>query len=206
MTPGMNSEDGIRIIEKASEEWMDQQLHTITIMTHNTESCMITTCILVRFGLLVQLFGDQFVHHKMEIINNLIGYCKELEKKVLSNNEEHEISCRLQLLKENLEHLQDDTTLIQVSNEGTYESVNSLIMVIGVILSLNVSESKPFKLVLRAGTIGGDCDSNAAMVGALIGTVFGKSVLPHSFITHLIDRDKLMEEAAQFAEALEKTR
>jgi ADP-ribosylglycohydrolase len=66
-----------------------------------------------------------------------------------------------------------DADLIDVSGGGDYFCVHSLVMVIG----LWAAERPSFRTVSRAALIGGDTDSNAAMVGALVGGLRGRSGL-----------------------------
>ncbi|EFC47515.1 ADP-ribosylation/crystallin [Naegleria gruberi] len=177
----LTREEAIEKIENISNEWLNDQVTVITKMTHDTQSCIVTSCLMIRFGMLILLYGKEFINFKKEIFSNLLKYCKELEINDIAKS----ITTRIQTLIDNLDDLKDDLTLVNITNGGTFESVNSLMMVIGIVMSLQPNQ-KPFELIERAAYIGGDCDSNASMVGGLIGSVFGKQIIPDSYIKHLV--------------------
>ena len=64
---------------------------------------------------------------------------------------------------------------------GTSNCVHSLTLVYG----LFVARAPSFTTVLKAAIIGGDTDSNAAMLGAMIGGIKGVRFIPPHYIEHI---------------------
>ncbi len=64
------------------------------------------------------------------------------------------------------------------------------------------SEGSDFEEGLRyAVSLGGDTDTNAAVAGALLGALHGRSALPTSWLDRLADRETIQSEAVALADA-----
>jgi len=87
--------------------------------------------------------------------------------------------------------------LIRDSGGGSFFCPSSLSMVIGILISCSPS----FDSIVRAATIGGDTDSNAAMVGGIIGGMNGLESLniPFRYINNLYEKDMLFHIAKNLA-------
>jgi len=68
----------------------------------------------------------------------------------------------------------NDMELATLTNGGTSYCLSSLSMVCGILLSSPLG----FSQVARAAFIGGDTDSNAAMVGGIVGALLGVDAFP----------------------------
>jgi len=92
-----------------------------------------------------------------------------------------------------------DEKLVEISHGGTYYVINSLTMVYG----LFVQSEPSFDVILKACFIGGDTDSNAAMVGAMIGGLKGPKIIPKEYLDKLYKLDHITAIAKKFAASLE---
>lgn len=74
-------------------------------------------------------------------------------------------------------------------------------------LALQVAAEQPeFEEGLRHVVgLGGDTDTNAAVAGALLGALHGRSGLPHAWLERLRDRQRIEEEAGDLAELALRT-
>jgi len=91
-----------------------------------------------------------------------------------------------------------DEVLIEISHGGTFYCVDSLTMTYG----LFAQQVPSFLSIVKATTIGGDTDSNAAMLGALVGGLKGARVLDQAHIQGLYQSQLLRTLAEHFGTML----
>lgn len=101
-----------------------------------------------------------------------------------------------QLLANWDEVLLSDEPLSKLTNGGTYHCASSLSMVIGILVTTN--EFTFESTVLRAALIGGDTDSNAALVGGILGGLHGTRWIPSNYVAELHESEMLIETAKNF--------
>lgn len=68
-----------------------------------------------------------------------------------------------------------------------------------MVLGLFVSRAPAFTSVLKAAILGGDTDSNAAMLGALIGGIKGIRYIPPHYTEAVENGSTLVDLAGRFA-------
>jgi len=110
------------------------------------------------------------------------------------------LSNRLQQLRQSIcskEGL-SDLKLIEISKGGSSYVINSLTMVYG----LFVQQKPDLNTILKACFIGGDTDSNASMLGAMIGVLRGPSIIPKTYVNQLYKSSEIIAFAKQFATQL----
>jgi len=90
-----------------------------------------------------------------------------------------------------------DEDLIEISKGGTFYCINCLTMVYGLI----AQQSPSFQSVLKAVFIGGDTDSNASMVGAIVGGLRGPLEFPKEYVDNLENHQLLFEIGKKLAQA-----
>jgi ADP-ribosylglycohydrolase len=67
----------------------------------------------------------------------------------------------------------------------------------------SLAEAWPFEAGLRAVVaLGGDTDTNAAVSGALLGTLHGLDGLPRAWLERLADRREIEREALELADVI----
>ena len=71
---------------------------------------------------------------------------------------------------------------------------------------LNPDNPEPFNAVFDAVNAGGDTDTNASIVGSLVGALHGMKVIPKELIDALEDKDQIRERVEKFYEACNKSR
>jgi len=183
-----------------SESVKEKFIEEFARMTHNNNLSVV--CALFHFQMLEKVFNRA---HADDLEENhvLIGYLKSgaelsrtLESRYLSQEERLHFKEIGNLLSDRISKLHEvalaasdslqrpilsDDDLIDISHGGTFFVVNSLTMVWGLLCSQPLS----FDSVLRAALIGGDADSNAAMVGSVLGGLKGMKVFPEKYVSGL---------------------
>jgi len=72
-----------------------------------------------------------------------------------------------------------------------------------MVVGLLVKDGLKFDTILSAALIGGDTDSNAAIVGAIVGGVKGVHHIPEEYILPLEKNDELFQTGEAFAKMLQ---
>ena len=191
--------------KKNNISWKEKQIEieTLSKMTHSTPIAIITSCLLCYF--------EEFIFRNPEILKSkkemkellkiTIVKSIELENIYLKKeNDSNELefkksSKKLNLLFENFDSLKDDDILLDISDGATFYCLNSMIAVIGLLCSCECN----FNDIERAIYIGGDTDSNASMVGSVIGGCFGFDFIPKVQFKDLYLIDELKETAIKFS-------
>jgi ADP-ribosylglycohydrolase len=113
------------------------------------------------------------------------------------------LSSRLKRMTAEWRHDNDisltDQQILDISNGATFFCVNSLTCVIGIWCGAIPSYENT---VMRAATIGGDTDSNAAIVGSLLGGVYGIRSIPEPYGRFIYQRSMILDTASQLAVTL----
>ncbi|CAF4312165.1 unnamed protein product, partial [Adineta steineri] len=126
------------------------------------------------------------------------------ERKYELNEDKHLVSLRIKrYLDVNSSDEINENLIIDVSNGGTYYCVNSLTMIIGLIACLPTCEPN-FDTLIRASEIGGDTDSNAAMIGAIIGGMKGVTCLDQEHMNEIYRNDYIQKIGEEFGSAIIK--
>jgi ADP-ribosylglycohydrolase len=184
------------------------EIELLARMTHDTPVAVVTALVQAYFFEHLYRNGEAVISSKAKkssVLMQLLDYAESLESRYfISQREEKEfLTSRLRKLNEFVLNSKDgtltDDQLILVANGGTYFCVDSCTMVIGLIIG---TKQLNFDTILRAVYIGGDTDSNAAMVGALIGGLKGASVVPQEYISKLDQHERLVHTAKQFAKVM----
>ena len=176
----------------------DDEIERICRMSHTSPVAMATACI----------FVHMYMHLFQQTVKpiDLLHYTLQLS---LQYEAKHRLSEQNQLLSERIKHYlaawssgaMNEGVLIDVSNGGTFYCVDSLAMVIGLLIS-SPEERPDFETLVRAAEIGGDTDSNAAMIGALIGGTQGEKAIDKKHIADLYRSDYVRSVGEQFGIAL----
>jgi ADP-ribosylglycohydrolase len=170
-------------------------------MTHNSSVALSTACIYVH--MCIYLFEKKNLNS-----NDFLQYIYQLslqyENKYEITEEKYLISLRIKrYLDVNSISEIDEKLIIDVSNGGTFYCVDSLTMIIGLIACLPTCEPN-FDTLIRASEIGGDTDSNAAMIGAIIGGMKGITSLEQEHINQVYRTDYVRKIGEEFGLAIIK--
>ncbi|UJR25979.1 hypothetical protein I4U23_007327 [Adineta vaga] len=180
----------------------DNQIEIICRMTHRSSVALATACIYVH--MCIYLFEKKNVQSK-DFLEYIYQLCLKYEAKYELNEEKHLISTRvkryLDTVNASLEI--DENLIINVSNGGSFYCVDSLTMVIGLIACLPTCQPD-FETLIRATEIGGDTDSNAAMIGAILGGMKGVSYLDEEHINQVYRSDYVRKIGEEFGLAIIK--
>ncbi|CAF3629574.1 unnamed protein product [Rotaria sordida] len=177
----------------------DHEIETICRMTHISTVALSTACIYVH--MCIYLFKKKNI-----ISNDFLEYiyqlCLKYEKNYELNDDKFLVSLRVKRYIEiNLLSQIDETSIIDISNGGTFYCVDSLTMIIGLIACLPTCEPD-FNTLIRASEIGGDTDSNAAMIGAIIGGMKGITSLEQEHINQVYRSDYIRKIGEEFGLAI----
>ncbi|CAF1502761.1 unnamed protein product [Adineta ricciae] len=181
----------------------DNQIEIICRMTHQSSVAVATACIYVH--MCTYLFEKNNNIQSKDFLQYLYELSIKYETKYELNEEKHLISRRikryLDLVNSSLEI--DERSIIDVSNGGTFYCVDSLTMVIGLIACLSTCQPD-FETIVRASEIGGDTDSNAAMIGAIVGGMKGVTCLDQEHIEQVYRSDYVRKIGEEFGLAIIK--
>jgi len=184
-----------------SNEEKAKQVEILAKMSHSSIPAVVTAKLHAR--VLERIFQKRpeaysFDETRKQFLLEILGYAKSLE---LEQNQKEEpfISKRIEQLIANFDNLTDDK-IIEISNGGGYVCVDSLTMVYG----LFAQRIPSFQSILKAAVLGGDTDSNAAMVGAMIGGLRGNICIPQHYIDGVHKSNEIIEIGKNFAVFLKK--
>lgn len=183
-------------------EKIKSEVETLCVMTHKTPTAIITAICFTIFS--KKLFEDPSIlkckNKLKDLLKEMIQITESLDKEyILEDSSEiafQKATPKLKELLENFEYLNNDEILIKISNGGTFYCLNSMIMVMGILLS----NTQSFDDILRVVYIGGDTDSNASMVGAILSGCLGSNIIPKNYITDLQEKDEIIETGRKFSE------
>ena len=179
----------------------DTEIERICRMTHDTPIALSTACVYVH--MCIYLFEKKNPPSK-EFLQFLYQLTLQYERKYQLTEEKYLVSVRIKrYLDVNSYSEIDEKLILEVSNGGTYYCVDSLSMVIGLIACLPSCEPN-FDTLIRASEIGGDTDSNAAMIGTILGGMKGVKNLEQEHITHVYRTDYIRKTGEEFGHALIK--
>jgi ADP-ribosylglycohydrolase len=168
-------------------------------MTHDSSIALSTACIYVH--MCIYLFEDKNRNSK-DFLQYIYQLSLQYETKYQLNEEKYLVSSRIKrYLDVNSSSNIDEKLIIDVSNGGTFYCVDSLTMIIGLLACLPTCEPN-FDTLIRASEIGGDTDSNAAMIGAIIGGMKGVTSLEQEHIHQVYRTDYVRKIGEEFGLAL----
>jgi ADP-ribosylglycohydrolase len=177
----------------------DNEIEIICRMTHNTSVALSTACIYVH--MCIYLFEKKNLNSN-EFLQYIYQLSLQYEKKYEIIEEKYLVSLRIKrYLDVNSISEIDEKLIIDISNGGTFYCVDSLTMIIGLIACLPTCEPN-FDTLIRASEIGGDTDSNAAMIGAIIGGMKGIKSLEQKHINQVYRTDYVRKIGEDFGLAI----
>lgn len=92
-----------------------------------------------------------------------------------------------------------DDALIGIASGGTSHVLHSLTMCYGVF----ASQEPSFASITKAAHMGGDTDSNASIVGSMVGAVIGTcDYIPKEYLVKLQKKDRIEQVAREFYASL----
>jgi ADP-ribosyl-[dinitrogen reductase] hydrolase len=194
---------------RKDEQIRREIIEAIARMTHDTPVAVITAILQCTFFENIYRKGESLINSKskrLSVLDSLLQQAHILESIYFETEHEEKefITTRLAKMKKYAQQSADgaltEAQLIEVSNGGTFFCVDSCTMVIGLLLSFGLS----FDTILKAVYIGGDTDSNAAMVGAVVGGVKGVDVIPQEYLQNLDQRQRLGDVGIRFANSMMK--
>lgn len=181
----------------------DNEIETICRMTHNSSVALLTACVYVH--MCIYLF-ERKIQNSKDFLQYIYQLTIQYEEKYQINEDKYLLSSRI---KRYLDVNIDEKLIIDVSNGGTCFCIDSLTMIIGLIACLPICEPN-FDTLIRASEIGGDTDSNAAMIGAILGGMKGITSLEQEHINQVYRTDYVRKVGEDFGlaivEYLKKTR
>jgi ADP-ribosyl-[dinitrogen reductase] hydrolase len=175
----------------------DDQIEIICRMTHDSSVALSTACIYVH--MCIYLFEK-----KNLTSNDFLQYVYELslkyERKYQISEEKYLVSLRIKRYLDSNSEI-NEKLIIDVSNGGTFYCVDSLTMIIGLIACIPTCQPS-FETLIHATEIGGDTDSNAAMIGAIIGGMQGVKSLDEEHINQVYRNDYVRKIGEEFGLAI----
>ena len=176
----------------------DNEIERICRMTHTSPVALATACIFVH--LYVYLF--QQTVEPIDFLQYSLQLARKYETKHALVEQKQLLSQRIQrYLDALLSSTLDDDVLIDVSNGGTFYCVDSLAMVIGLV-AISPKGRPDFEKLVKAAEIGGDTDSNAAMIGALVGGTRGETAIDIQHTANLYRSNYVRDIGEQFGMGL----
>jgi len=109
------------------------------------------------------------------------------------------MSPRLKLYLDNFDNLTDQK-IYEISQGATFFTIDSCTTVIGFLVGRDPS----FHSVVRAALLGGDTDSNASMIGGILGGMKGVEIMPLTYIEQLHRPKMVIQSALEFYKSLVK--
>jgi len=182
---------------KFSRERKLKEIEVLTRMTHDYIQGVVLACF---FCLTLEKIFTYTESNSnfFDLENNRKKFLQECIEEILSLEQQFqqkdELFSKRLLLLQNCENLTDDK-LVEISNGGSSYVLDSLTTVMGILLFNTPS----FNLILRAVKIGGDTDSNASMVGAVVGGIKGISIFPSPYIDRLYQTGEIKTLAISFS-------
>eukprot|EP01012_Entosiphon_sulcatum_P027661 TRINITY_DN33358_c0_g1_i1.p1 TRINITY_DN33358_c0_g1~~TRINITY_DN33358_c0_g1_i1.p1 ORF type:complete len:388 (-),score=49.02 TRINITY_DN33358_c0_g1_i1:68-1231(-) len=199
--------EDVASLRKENQEY----LIALSSLTHRTPIAFITAI------LYCAMAEDLFRHpHYLDSapkralwLHKIIVWCESLETKYLhpsflckinhahEDNEDPEkfaqtvspMSPLLKGIELQLPYLASDDLVVMLTRGGTFYCANSLAMVVALLC-----RSPPqFTSILEAALIGGDTDSNAAMVGSILGGMKGNELDTHQLREHVTGLPELQK-------------
>lgn len=164
----------------------------LTRMTHNNEmSCLFAN---MHVYLLIQVYKDiNFVKDPENFVVFLktlfSGLCQMLNT---SNSTRVEVLKSVNMIVRNSLKELDDLSLLNLSNNASFHQKDTLVLVWLILLQEGVS----LKAVHRSLSLGGDTDSNASILGGILGFHQSKQYFQDNFpdLYNILDRfDEIVE-------------
>jgi ADP-ribosylglycohydrolase len=177
----------------------DDEIETICRMTHNTSVALSTACIYVH--MCIYLFEKTDLNSK-DFLQYIYQLSLKYENKYEITEDKYLVSLRIKryLDVDSISEI-NEKLIIDVSNGGTFYCVDSLTMIIGLIACLPTCQPN-FQTLIRASEIGGDTDSNAAMIGAIVGGMKGITSLEQEHINQVYRTDYVRKIGEEFGLAI----
>ncbi|KAH3763673.1 ADP-ribosylglycohydrolase family protein [Pelomyxa schiedti] len=139
---------------------------------------------------------------RAELLRGLIPEAEYFEREMLPPNVlERNLSSRIKALLqcESSYHPWPTTEeILSISGGATFQAIDSLTAVCGLFLQ----EPFGFDTVVRATKMGGDTDSNAAIIGTIVGYILGPQCIPRHLLDGLASHSIVAQHATDFANLL----
>jgi len=169
-----------------------EHITKINLMTHRT-SVSASAALAHAFGIYYCCTLDDPKDFSVDKFQKMIIKASSIGRQMFAETLTDDITNRFEVLFQK-EH--DTQKLIDDFGGGSCYCYNSLPFSYGFFLQ-NPNSIESLYNVVNAG---GDTDSNASMVGALLGALHGTSIFPEHLIGGLVDVDKVLAVAERFAE------
>lgn len=169
-------------------------IRRLNLMTHYTHMSLCTTMSQV-FAIIVALKYNPSNSQSMieKLKEFVIAACrKEKEILITYNESEDDITARFEKL---FSEPHDTQKLIEDFGGGSCYCYNSIPFTFGFFLNNPCSVDNLYEVI----NAGGDTDSNASMLGALLGALNGSSIFPSNLVDELPEKDKILDVAERFA-------
>ena len=177
----------------------DDEIETICRMTHDTPVALLTACVYIH--MCIYLFTKENLNSK-DFLNYIYQLSIKYETKYKLIEDKYLVSLRIKrYLDVNSNSDINEELILDVSNGGTFYCVDSLIMIIGLIACLPTCKPN-FDTLIQATEIGGDTDSNAAMIGSIIGGMKGVKSLEQEHINQVYQTDYVRKIGEEFGLAI----
>jgi len=207
-----NADESDQDFEIRKRDKMCQDIEVYSKLTHDTAVSIVCSCLL---GIMADyLYRNTTLldtkQSRKEVLTWLVTRASDLETKFIHEDEiakaaeglspedqrkiKDRISPRLKKMLAQFDTLTDDA-IIEISDGATYYVIDSLVAVIGILVSRDPS----FDSIITAAYMGGDTDSNAAIVGAILAGMKGlHALIPTPYIEQLHGAVDIMETGIEF--------
>lgn len=183
-----------------SEEKRFEIVQDFTYMTHRSVIALV--CSLVHANMLEEVLLTtqseiQTKEGRHTFLSKSLAHAKKFEDQL--GEKEHLLSQRLQGLLDNFDDLATNKTLLAIANGGKCFVPESLTMCYGLL-----GTAFDFSSAHRAVIIGGDTDSNAAIVGSMVALLIPTTEIPKPLKEGLWNKEAVSKISAHFAYILSK--
>lgn len=171
----------------------EQQLEKFTILTHDSRMAIVTAHVHRRMleGLSVlspKRVADPGVRRSMLL--EAKGHARHFG---MMGEQGEEVATRIGRILEHFDQLDDDA-VIDIADGGDAYVPHSMALVYGLF-----ARDATYQTVEDAANLGGDTDSNAAMLGAMVGLVHGPDAFPDALKARVWRREELLDAARALA-------
>jgi len=171
-----------------------KQIEEMTRMTHDNNYSV--SCCAIHVLLMEYLFREVIkdsnfmntIENRKELLKKGIEIAEAIESKFPMEKEQDKNVCISKRFKEIIELKElTDEKIVEISNGGNYHAANSSTFVWCVLYQ----EKPSWNSVLKAIELGGDTDTNASMVGSVVGFCCGIEEIPAEHIEKLQKRNEI---------------
>jgi ADP-ribosylglycohydrolase len=173
-----------------------ERLADFTAMTHRT-SMAVSSCLAHTFAVYRCMVGEPDTFSKADFVHSVVNASSLGKHYFPETDNGDDITARF----ETLARVTDKTTTEEIVHDyakGTYYVYNSLPFT----YAFFVKDPTNVETLYECASAGGDTDSNASMLGALLGALNGVSIFPKTLVDGLDRKNDIIKLADTFAERL----